>query len=42
MGDELLLWGQRAIPARLTQANHSFVHPDLDTALKDPLSRPRT
>lgn len=38
MGDELLLWGQRAIPARLTEAGYSFVHRDLDTTLKSLLT----
>jgi uncharacterized protein len=33
LADELLLAGQRAVPARLTAIGHSFAHPDIDTAL---------
>jgi uncharacterized protein len=40
MADELLLWGQRAIPARLTAAGYDFRHADLETALRAMLARP--
>ena len=33
MADELLLAGQRVLPARLVAAGHRFAHPDLDSAL---------
>ncbi len=33
LADELLLAGQRAVPAQLTAVGHSFAHPDIDTAL---------
>jgi hypothetical protein len=33
LADELLLAGQRAVPARLTAIGHPFAHPDIDTAL---------
>jgi uncharacterized protein (TIGR01777 family) len=33
MARELLLAGQRALPARLTDLGHPFAHPDIDTAL---------
>ncbi|HXA32395.1 MAG TPA: TIGR01777 family oxidoreductase [Acidimicrobiales bacterium] len=33
MANEMLLAGQRAVPARLTAMGHAFRHPDLDQAL---------
>ena len=40
MADELLLWGQRAIPARLAEAGYDFHHADLETTLRALLARP--
>jgi uncharacterized protein (TIGR01777 family) len=34
MADEMLLTGQRAIPARLTSIGYDFTYPDLDDALR--------
>jgi NAD dependent epimerase/dehydratase family enzyme len=34
MADEMLLTGQRAVPARLTASGYDFAHPDLDGALR--------
>jgi uncharacterized protein len=34
LADELLLAGQRAVPARLTAVDHPFAHPDIDAALR--------
>ncbi|TAK78075.1 MAG: DUF1731 domain-containing protein [Dehalococcoidia bacterium] len=36
--DELLLWGQRVLPARLLAAGFTFTHPDLDGALQSLLA----
>lgn len=38
MAHELLLAGQRAVPARLTAAGHAFAHPDIDRALASVLA----
>ncbi len=37
MGEELLLWGNRAIPKKLLEAGHSFRYPDLEKALREML-----
>jgi NAD dependent epimerase/dehydratase family enzyme len=34
----IVLTGQRAIPARLTELGYEFRHPDLEAALRDVLS----
>jgi hypothetical protein len=34
MADEMLLTGQRAVPARLTASGYDFAYPDLDGALR--------
>jgi len=39
MAKELLLAGQRALPARLLDAGYSFSHPDLDAALASVLPK---
>jgi hypothetical protein len=39
MGEEALLAGQRALPARLLDAGFTFAHPDLDSALAHALAR---
>lgn len=39
MGEELLLEGQRALPARLLDAGFAFEFPDLDNAFKRALAR---
>lgn len=36
--EELLLWGQRVLPARLLAAGFAFTHPDLDGALQSLLA----
>jgi uncharacterized protein len=41
MGQELLLAGQRVLPARLTEGAYDFLHPDLETALRFELGRPQ-
>ncbi|MGA7419461.1 MAG: TIGR01777 family oxidoreductase, partial [Acidimicrobiales bacterium] len=38
MADEMLLTGQRAIPARLTASGYDFTYPDLDGALRTVLT----
>jgi uncharacterized protein len=38
MGEELLLEGQRALPARLLDAGYTFAEPDLDAALERALA----
>lgn len=40
MGEEMLLGGQRALPAALTEAGFSFGRPDLDAALEHALRAP--
>jgi NAD dependent epimerase/dehydratase family enzyme len=35
MADELLLNGQRVVPAALQQAGFTFEYPELDLALRD-------
>ncbi len=39
--DELLLWGQRVLPARLQPAGFAFEHTDVDDALAAQLRRAR-
>jgi uncharacterized protein (TIGR01777 family) len=41
MADELLLGGQRALPARLLDAGFAFATPTIDEALAQALARPR-
>ena len=41
MGQELLLAGQRVLPARLTERGYDFLHPDLESALRFELGRLR-
>jgi NAD dependent epimerase/dehydratase family enzyme len=38
MADELLITGQRVVPARLQAEGFSFLFPTIDDALKDILS----
>jgi uncharacterized protein (TIGR01777 family) len=37
--DEGLLWGQRAVPAKLAASSHSFRFPELETALRHVLGK---
>ncbi len=37
---QIVVTGQRAVPARLEQLGYSFRHPDLEPALRDVLNRP--
>jgi uncharacterized protein len=37
---EIVITGQRAVPARLEQLGYGFRHPDLEAALRDVLNRP--
>ncbi|SFF98370.1 hypothetical protein SAMN04488025_11129 [Planifilum fulgidum] len=37
MGEELLLWGNRAIPKKLLEVGYSFRYPDLEKALREML-----
>ena len=39
MGEEMLLGGQRVVPARLTEAGFSLSYPVLDEALARALAR---
>jgi uncharacterized protein (TIGR01777 family) len=39
MADEMLLTGQRAVPARLTSIGYDFTYPDLDDALRAVLAQ---
>jgi NAD dependent epimerase/dehydratase family enzyme len=41
LGQELLLAGQRVLPARLTERGYDFLHPDLESALRFELGRLR-
>jgi uncharacterized protein (TIGR01777 family) len=37
---DIVITGQRAVPARLAQLGYGFRHPDLEAALRDVLNRP--
>ena len=37
LADPLLIEGQRVIPKRLLESGYSFVHTDLESALRDSL-----
>jgi NAD dependent epimerase/dehydratase family enzyme len=38
--DEMLLGGQRVLPAKLQRAGYEFRHPELEAALRAMLERP--
>jgi hypothetical protein len=39
MGEDMLLASQRAVPAALTASGFVFLHPELESALRDVLGR---
>jgi hypothetical protein len=40
MGEETLLWGQRARPARAQESGYRFLYEDLEASLRHQLGRP--